>query len=99
MPTKRIELTGAIDGEPMLSVDALSLLFGNDADTISDQMTNHLATNGTGPVQFPPEWIKAGKRRSKEAAAAIGSNDVFDILDHWARRDLGATVVFQDSDQ
>lgn len=89
--TNRIELTRTVAGEPMMSADALALLFGIDAQVISDHMG---ATIAAGHVQFPATWIKAGKRRSKEAAARTGSNNVFDVLSYWAARDLGAVIEF-----
>lgn len=88
-----IELTRTVNGEPMMSATAIGLLFGIDADTVEHHMKTHIVK---GALRFPPEWVKAGKRRSKEAAAATGSNDVFDILAYWAKRDLGAEIVFTD---
>jgi hypothetical protein len=93
MTTTPIELTRTIDGEPMMSATAMGLLFGIDTDTVEQYMRTNIVG---GALRFPPEWIKAGRRRSKEAAAATGSNDVFDILAYWARRDLGAEIVFTD---
>lgn len=93
MTTTPIELTRTFDGEPMMSATAVGLLFGLDSGTVEQYMTANIIG---GALRFPPEWIKAGKRRSKEAAAATGSNDVFDILAYWAKRDLGADIVFSD---
>ncbi|OBI28187.1 hypothetical protein [Mycolicibacter sinensis] len=93
MTTTPIELTRTINGEPMMSATAMGLLFAIDASTVEQYMKTNIVG---GALRFPPEWIRAGKRRSKEAAAATGSNDVFDILAYWARRDLGAEVVFTD---
>ena len=89
MTTPPIELTRTINGEPMMSADAMALLFGIDAKTIRYQ----LALSGV----VPPEWLRAGRRRASEAAAATGSRDVFDVLRYWARRDLGAEIVFTDA--
>lgn len=97
--TNRIELTRNIEGEPMMSPAALALLFGVDAKTISDHMSAQLPVGGAGAVSCPAMWVKRGRRRSKEAAAATGSNDVFDILAYWAERDLGAVIEFEDGDQ
>lgn len=89
--TPPIELTRTVNDEPMMSAAALSLLFGIDAQVIHDHMSSSIAA---GHLRFPPEWLKAGRRRSSEAAAAIGSRNLFDILEYWARRDLGAEIVF-----
>lgn len=93
--TTPIELARNINGEPMLSTAALALLFGIDADVVEHQMRTTMDRD-KGTARFPAEWTKAGKRRGKEAAAATGSNDLFDILTYWARRDLGADIVFTD---
>jgi hypothetical protein len=96
MPTKRIELTGNIDGEPMLSADALSLLFGIDADLIT---AHSKRSTVDGRTPFPAASLQAGRRRTSEAAAAVGSRDLFDVLNYWAQRDRGMTVVFHDGAQ
>lgn len=40
----------------------------------------------------PAEWLRAAKRRSREAAAHLGSDPV-DILRYWADKDLAADVL------
>lgn len=94
MTTKTIELTRTVNGEPMMSADALALLFGLDAKRVRDYMTIN-----AGGIAFPSEWLRAGRRRASEAAAATGSRDVFDVLAFWARRDLGAEIVFTDNEE
>jgi hypothetical protein len=92
---KQIELTRTIDGEPMLSVDALSLLFGVDAELITAHSKRATAD---GRTPFPSAWLQAGRRRTSQAAAATGSRDLFDVLNYWAEHDRGMTVVFQDAE-
>jgi hypothetical protein len=80
-----------IGGEPMIDATCMSLMFGvTTADVQALPMTN-----GTSPI--PREWIKRGRRRTREAAAATGSAELLDILKFWARRDHDAylEVVYQ----
>lgn len=69
-----------VDGEPMFSLEGVELLFGVPAELI---------TVGT---PFPQEWIKAGRRRAREAMAATGSDFVLDIMRYWAQKDHGAAL-------
>ncbi|MEB3034777.1 hypothetical protein [[Mycobacterium] nativiensis] len=97
--TAPIELTRNVNGEPMMSTDAMALLFGVPAETVASHLGAALAdTTGLTAVAMPPEWLRAGRRRTSEAAAATGSRELFAILAYWARRDLGAEVVFSDSE-
>ncbi|WP_370501192.1 hypothetical protein NWT09_14095 [Mycolicibacterium sp. jd] len=50
-----------------------------------------------GATRVPRHWIKRGRRRTREAAAATGSDFLLDILAFWAMKDHGATlkVVYQ----
>lgn len=94
--TEPIELIRDVDGEPMLSSDALSLLFGVGADLIK---ACSLKRTRDGYTSFPEAWLKAGRRRAKEAAAATGENDLFTILSYWAKRDRDAVIVLVEEDQ
>lgn len=81
----------------MLSPDALGLLFGIDVELIKAH-AKHNTRNGH--ITVPAEWIKAGRRRASEAAAATGSRDMLDSLRYWAKRDHGAQITCQpDGDQ
>ncbi|OBK82135.1 hypothetical protein A5649_09780 [Mycolicibacter heraklionensis] len=93
MTTKPIELTRDIDGDPMLSAAALSLLFGVDEELVNAHSKRSTVNNRT---PMPTAWIRAGRRRTSEAAAATGSRDLLDVLAYWARRDRGAEIVFTD---
>lgn len=78
------------NGVEVMSTDALSLLFGVPADAITAHMKSHIIHDMTA---FPAEWLKAGKRRVKEASASTGTNQLLEILEYWADRDLGAVLV------
>lgn len=90
-PLEPTVLIRNIDGEPMLSADALSLLFGVTAEAITAHST-HPATS------FPRAWIKAGRRRTSEAAAATGSRDLLDVLAYWAKRDRDMVITVEGGD-
>lgn len=83
------------NGQDVMSADALSLLFGVPADDITEYMKTHIIDDMT---VFPSAWLKAGKRRVKEASAAIGTNQLLEILEYWAHRDLDAVLVLIDDD-
>jgi hypothetical protein len=78
-----------VDGDQLLNADALALLFGVDAALIKAYGRNNITD---GHVTFPPEWIKRGKRRAREALAHNGSNAMLDSLQYWARKDHGAEL-------
>ncbi len=83
-------LIETIDGEPMLSADALSLLFGVPTEDINKFSKEHSTAAGT---VFPQTWLQAGRRRAREAAAATGENDILSALSFWAARDRNAIVI------
>lgn len=88
--TEHTILIETIDGEPMLSADALSLLFGVPTENITKFSKEHSTAAGT---VFPHTWLQAGRRRAREAAAATGENDIFTALTYWAARDRDAIVI------
>jgi hypothetical protein len=77
-----IVLTELHNGEPMVSADGMALLFGVSVDKV----------RGIGGA-IPPLWIKAGRRRAREAMAATGRDDMCSALAYWARMDLGVEAV------
>jgi hypothetical protein len=89
------ELMRDVDGELMLSPEALSLLFGVDVALIEAQGKS---TMHDGHITLPQAWWQAGRRRTREAAAATGSEDLVDILGYWAARERGAEIVFRPDD-
>jgi hypothetical protein len=80
-----------INGEPMLDSQCMALMFGVTAADV-----RALPFAG-GHSRIPREWIKRGRRRTREAAAATGSADLLDVLQYWARTDHNAEleVVYQ----
>lgn len=77
------ELYRYIDGEPMLAPKGMSLLLGIPLEEIQAESNRH---NGQ-PWNLPNDWIKSGKRRSKEYQAATGRDDMLGALEYWARRE------------
>jgi hypothetical protein len=95
MTDKPTMLITEVNGVEVMSADALALLFGVPADAITEYLRRNIINDMTA---FPAEWLKAGKRRVKEASAATGTNQLLEILEYWADRDLGAVIVPIDED-
>lgn len=75
-----------VNGEPMLDSHALSLMFGVRTEEIQALPV------ADGAKVIPREWIKRGRRRTREAAAHIGSAKFLDVLTFWARVDHNAEL-------
>lgn len=71
-----------VDGEPVVSAKGLSILLGVPLD----QVRALASFRGTGVDALPPEWVKAGIRRSKEYQAATGRDDILGALEYWQAR-------------
>jgi hypothetical protein len=85
-----IVLTELVNGEPMVSADGMALLFG-----VSVELVRALSAKSTraGQTPMPEAWLKAGRRRAREAMAATGHSDMCSALAYWARRDFGTDVI------
>lgn len=92
--TTTIKLGRTSTGEPALDSNSLGLLFGRPAALVREYMFANI--DDRGRVDFPKPWMRAGRRRSREAAAATGSSELEAILACLARRDLGAEIIFVD---
>lgn len=80
-------------GELLLSVEGIALLLGVDAD----DLRAHVAANDIGslteaPKWIPNEWLKQGRRRSREAMAATGIDSMQSALEYWAEKEHGAEI-------
>jgi hypothetical protein len=85
-----IVLTELVNGEPMVSSDGMALLFGVSVELVRA----HSAKASYGDrTPIPEAWIKAGRRRAREAMAASGRDDMCSALAYWAQKDLGVEVV------
>lgn len=73
-------------GEPMLDSAGMALMFG-----VTTTDVDHLPFKD-GAAVIPREWIRRGRRRTREAAARIGSNEFADVLGYWAHKDYGAAL-------
>jgi hypothetical protein len=80
-----------VNGEPMIDSECMALMFGVTAADV------RALPFADGCSRIPREWIKRGRRRTREAAAATGSAELLDILKFWAHKDHGAEleVVYQ----
>jgi hypothetical protein len=76
----------SVDAEPILDSQAMALLFG-----VSVQDVLALPMHD-GASRIPNEWVRRGKRRTKEAQAHTGSDFILDILLYWAQKDHGADL-------
>lgn len=86
--TTRIELLRVTDGEPLLTATAMSLLLGVP---VAD-LHNARRDDTKGTMYLPNEWMKNGKRRTREAMAHTGDTDLISGLTYWAHQDHGASV-------
>lgn len=82
------------NNQQTVTVDGLALWLGISVEEVHARWgaeTDHL---GTDLSKFPPDWIQIGHRRAREAAAAIGENDLTRILCYWANQNTdGAEVL------
>ena len=87
MSTNRIELARLVDGEPMIGVAGMSLLFGVPTTDVEKLRVDH------GTTHLPEGWVRRDKRRAREAKRWGGSDAMVDALAYWAQKDLGARLV------
>jgi hypothetical protein len=87
MSTNRIELARVVDGEPMISVGGMSLLFGVPTAEVEQLGVEH------GTAHLPDDWVRRGKRRAKEAKRWGASDAMLDALAYWATKDLDARLT------
>jgi hypothetical protein len=85
-----------VDGQLVLSARAVGLLVGVPEAEVDSVMSAQL--DGTDKaswtvIDLPEEWMRRGRRRSREAAAALGSSDLLDVLAYYelAERHGGST--------
>lgn len=73
------------DGKTVMSPTALALLCGIKVEDVD--------TSWQAVEDLPAEWMKAARRRTREAGSRVNSNNVVDILRYWVRKELGKDVV------
>jgi hypothetical protein len=96
-PTFTVKIR-AVDGTELIDSDTMALMLGVDAHLIDEHLIRRpglLEDGNYFNAYLPHGWIKQGRRRTREAAAATGSNDILSVLSYWAQRDLGATIAIQ----
>ena len=82
-----IRVAGPLDHQQW-SPEALSLLIGVPTGDIRAYGRGH----GTNLRTLPPEWMRAGRQRSKEAQAHTGRTGLESVLGYWAMKDHGARL-------
>lgn len=65
-----------IEGEVCLSSEAVALISG----TSPDEWRELAKKNGTDVQKLPAAFVKKARRGAKEAQAAVGSEDMLDVL-------------------
>lgn len=88
----RVELARMLNDEPMLSATALSLLLGIPVADLERVRTDH----GTCTMYVPEIWVKGGRRRTREAQANTGCDDMISGLAYWAAKDHDAVLEIDD---
>lgn len=77
-----------INGEPMVSAEGMGLLMGVPVE----QVRKAIGKGAAGVVTIPTLWIKNGRRRRKECAAALGHEpSLTESVDYWAAVERGAS--------
>jgi hypothetical protein len=57
-----------------------------------DEVHAHMQASDTGVITLPLEWLKAGRRRAREAQAHTGCNNMVAVMEYWAGEDHGARL-------
>lgn len=79
------------DGNPDITTWGVAVLFG----TTTAELGRWVDLDGdpSAAEKLPPWLIRQGRRRGREAQAAVGGGSVAAVLSHWAVRDFGVGVV------
>lgn len=93
MTTLTIRVANSVHG-PLLPAEALSLLFG----VAIDEIRAHMELSAKGLTSMPPDWVRSGRRRAREAQAHNGYDDMVSVMQYWARKDFDADLVIENFD-
>lgn len=78
------------DDDVLVDAMAGALLMGIPVDEVCVYMPD----DGVTAIDvLPADWLRQGRRRSREAAAHMGTECLVDTLRFWAYVDFGATLV------
>lgn len=92
MTTDRILLVQQhMDGRPDMTTQGVAVLFG----TTTAELGKWVDLDGDpAAAEKLPHWlIQQGRRRGREAQAAVDCGAMTAVLTHWAVRDFGAGVL------
>lgn len=80
-----------MDGRPEITTWGTAVLFG----TTTTELGRWVDVDGDpSAAEKLPAWlIQQGRRRTREAQAAVDGGTVTAVLTHWAVRELGAGVL------
>lgn len=81
----------SMDGRPELTTWGTAILFGSTTAELGSWVD--LDGDPAAAEKLPAWLIQQGRRRTREAQAAVGAGSVTAVLTHWAVRDFGSGVV------
>lgn len=74
----------------LMPAEAMSLLLGVPVEEVHAHiMGEH---GGLTNLRLPNKWVGQGRRRTSEARASTGKEDVVSILRYWAEKEHGAEL-------
>ncbi|MBF6411004.1 hypothetical protein [Nocardia farcinica] len=82
------------DGTEMMSPRAAALIYGVSVEQLTDRITADSAGARDGQsftTSVPHLWVQNGRRRVREAAAVIGTEDMKEIVAYLDRLEGGAS--------
>lgn len=91
MTTMTIRVLVSTENGEMLPVEAMSLLLGVPAEEIRVRKLFNSA------MALPPDWLKSGRCRAKEAQAH-GHTNMAGAMNYRAKKDHGADLVIEYGD-
>jgi hypothetical protein len=83
MSDKTTVTVTVVNGELLIDAAAMAVLCGVGEDLVSAHWRH---SPSDAYVTFPPAWMRAGKRRAKEAVAHTGKDDLLSVLEYWVRQ-------------
>ncbi|MDV6275402.1 hypothetical protein R3Q06_18055 [Rhodococcus erythropolis] len=96
-PAKSEPLYTYVNGEPMISAEGMSVLYGIPLDVVHAEFERQGGRDNTGPLTVPGSWTASGRARTEEYKRVTGGDDILGALEFWAKRD-GKTFKLHDDD-
>ncbi|WP_304113646.1 hypothetical protein [Mycolicibacterium bacteremicum] len=91
MTEKMLLVEQSTDGNPQPTTYGVAVILG----TTIAELAKWADLDGDVPQagRLPAWLVQQGRRRTREAQAAIGGGSIAAVLTHWAVRDFGAGVL------